>query len=568
MALPYPIASTQTDAKSPVDDNLMDSIRLDLDYLDSLFATGAAIFTWNINGRLSRISAYRKSIDTIPLFGSFQPGFVRCNIRKSGLTGSFQFDIRKHTNPKSPITEIAHQYEGATTSIANIAPALATQSITRSTAQIATQSISVAKAAINISSIINVGGNFWRYNLASTPDADWVAAIANSGSVTFSGATSGGNNGTFAVVEVNQSGHPSVVISNASGVAQTTAAGTATLQLYSYNYANPVSTDFVSGEQATFASHTNVNNNGNKTIYKINQGGNNIWVFNATGATQASTPGTADVNRWKYGLLAAAPTPDFTVGEKLKAASHTTGANNGNFTIVALNSGGNNIVVYNPAGVVQGGVAGTCNTNRWIYSLPTDPSSQISSGQTVQLESHTTAANNFTPATVLQVNRSAVNNVVIYNEAGVAQAGSAGFVRHTRKLVKFATDQSSFYTASTSAVEITGCPNGLYNYRDNAAPIPVLEVNRGGGSNFNIVIDVSGGPSQASPAGYVMIESKSIFTSTPSMAVDVTSKESNQFQFQTFTNIVAGLIPAQTPLALYIVGVPAGPIEDISITLH
>ena len=40
MALPYPIAPSQTDARSPVDDNLMDSIRLDLDYLDAVATQG------------------------------------------------------------------------------------------------------------------------------------------------------------------------------------------------------------------------------------------------------------------------------------------------------------------------------------------------------------------------------------------------------------------------------------------------------------------------------------------------------------------------------------------------
>ena len=40
MPLPYPISASQTDAQSPVDDNLMDSIRLDLDYLSSLFSGG------------------------------------------------------------------------------------------------------------------------------------------------------------------------------------------------------------------------------------------------------------------------------------------------------------------------------------------------------------------------------------------------------------------------------------------------------------------------------------------------------------------------------------------------
>ncbi len=562
MALPFPIAASQTDAKSPVDDNLMDSIRLDLDYLDSLFATGAAIFTWNLNGPMNAMRAYKKAVDTVPLFGSFQPGFIRVNLKKSGQSGTFQFDIRKHTKPNSPIIGVDHQYEGATTAISNVAPALATQSVTRSAPQILTQSISVAKATLSIQSIIFLGENKWRYNLNTAPDVDWVVGK----SILISGASNALNNGTFELVEKSNAGFASIVVRNNSGVAQTGVAGTIQLQLFSYNFANPVSTEFVAGELFLSAAHSTAANNGSLEIYKINQAGNNIWVFNSTGVVQAGVAGTSDTNRWSYGLLSPSSSPDFTLGEKAKMTGHTNPLNNGNFTVTALNLTTSNVVVYNAVGIVQGGVAGTINTNRWIYSLPTDPTTQVSSSETVQLELHTAAANNGI-FTVLQVNRSAVNNVVIYNESGVAQGGAAGFVRHTRKLVKFASDLSAFYS-TLSFIEMAGLPDGKFNYADQKIPLQVLEVNRGGGSNYNVVLDVPSGLTQASPAGYVMIESKSIFTSTPSMDVDTTSLEPNQFLIQTFTNIVPGLIPAQTPLGLYILNVPTGQAEDLTITLH
>lgn len=562
MALPYPIAPSQTDAKSPVDDNLMDSIRLDLDYLDALVSGGNYNMAFGIDGELALINGFKRSIDTVPLYKSFTPITCRFGLRKSGLSGQLKIDIRKHIEVKLPITGIDHQLDLATQSIANIAPALATQSISLATPTIATQSISFAKAALNVQSIILLGNNRVRYNLSAAPDSDY--AIGDS--ATFAGCTAGANNGTFVIVDINQSGHPSIVISNASGVAQTGAAGTAQLQLMSYNYVNPVSAEFVAGEQAVFATHTTGANNGTKTIYKVNQTGNNIWVKNATGVVQAGVAGTAQVGRWVYTYLAAVSSPDFTVGEKAKMASHTTGANNGNFTITALNSGGNNIVVYNPAGVAQGGVAGTANTNRWIYALPSDPSTNISVGQTAQLENHTTAANNGI-FEVKQINRLSLNNIVIYNEAGVVQAGVAGNTRHTRKLIKFATDQSANFTL-LSFIEMIGTVSQYYIKFNTRAPFQILEINRGGGANYNVVIDVPNAPLQSSPAGYVQTEMKSLFNNPPTLAMDVTSLESNEWLATSSTDFVAGALASGEKLGLYILEYPVGYPEDLKVTLH
>lgn len=559
------IPSTDVDAKSPIDDLLMGTIKQDLDDLNSrVIAAGAKTFFFEVGGSLAKLRTYKRSIGIGILNEAYQPSVCRMHLKKSGISGTLAIDIRKHTQPRTPITEIAHQYSGATTGIAQTGTAINTQSIARSTAQISTQSITHAKAALNVQSIINVGGNSWQYNVDAAIDSDTLVGD----SIVTAGCTTGANNGTFVIAEIGRCGGNNFVVTNASGVAQTSAAGTAQIKIMSYNFTNPVSTEFAAGEIANFASHTTGANNTNAiAIFKINQSGNNIWIKNPSGATQGAAAGTADVNRWKYATSSAVSTTDYVVGEKAKMASHTTGANNGNFTITAVNLGGNNVTVYNSAGATQAGVAGTINTNRWTYSMPTDPSSQISVGQTVYNSGHTSAANDGT-YTVKEVNRSAANNVVVYNESGVAQGGSAGTLVTTRKLVKFAADQSSVYTVTTSYVELQGCPSGLYNFADGRSPFQVLEVNRGGGANYNIVIDNPTGPAQSSPAGYVQTEMKSIFTSAPSIAASVSGAQPNSNLTTSTTSMVTATIAANTPLMLYITDMMLGDVRDLTVVLN
>jgi hypothetical protein len=303
-------------------------------------------------------------------------------------------------------------------------------------------------------------------------------------------------------------------------------------------------------------------------MYAVNNGGNNIWVKNSTGATQAGVAGTADTLRWTYTYSGALTTTDYVVGENALFASHTTGGNNGTFPIRAVNSGGNNLIIYNTAGAVQAGVAGNVNTHRWIYAMPSDPSTDVSVGYVMTMLTHTTAANNGN-FTVVQVNRpTSGNTIVIYNEAGVAQAGVAGTVSTARKLVKFTADQSAVFTVTTSYVEIQGCADQSYNMNDGRLPYQVVQVNRGGGSNFNIVIEVTAGAAQINPAGYVQIEMKSIFTVAPTIAVDVTSLEPNQYVSATSTALVSGNIAAGTPLVLIITSMPTGEPTDLTVTLH
>jgi len=392
--LPFPIAASQTDCQSPVDDNLMDSIRLDLEYLDTLLSLGTNIFNWNITGRLSRLRTYKGSIDTMVNYKEFLPTKLKVSIRKSGNSGDAIFDILKHTLTSIPITKIDNQMAFATQSIARVGAGDSTTSISNATPQIATQSITFAKAALSVGSIINVGTNLWRYNLTASPDSDW--AIGDS--VLVSGCISGGNNGTFVILEINQSGFNDIVVSNAAGVAQLTASGSVQLQLMSYNYVNPVISPYffaASNRSAVFTAHSSGLNNGIKTIYAINQAGNNIWVKNPTGVTQAGIAGAADSDAWSFNFAVAADATAYIVGETAATSGHTNPANNvANIAILLVNDGGNNLILVNNAGVAQGGAAGTVNTLRWIYTSLNPVTGTILVGDMVKMEGHVSANSN------------------------------------------------------------------------------------------------------------------------------------------------------------------------------
>ncbi len=572
MTLPYEAAASEVDANSPLTDMLMEGWRdnfIDLDGRVSQVKTPA--FSWVLNGPLRCLpNGRRKRVDMQFLHTAVT--FTKCKVslERGGLTGTLGIDIRRHQLLNIPIQSIAAQFSDNIQSIANVAPATATQSIARNGSQIATQSISRAKTQLTVQSIVAVPGtNQWRYNLNTAPDSDWVVGKT----FTAASCTAGGNNGSFTIVEVNQSGHPSVVITNAAGVAQPAAAGTLDLNLWSYNQTNPVSSDdFTINYDHVFASHTTGGNNGTFTVYKINQSGNNIWVFNASGAAQAGVAGNCNTSFWRYTYLSAVSTTDFVVGEDAKMASHSTGANNGNFLIMYVNySGTNSVVVYNTAGVAQAGVAGTLNTNRWIYAMSTNPTtgSNVIAGHNVRFASATSAFNNGV-FVVKEVNRLGTNNIVIYNESGVTQAGAVGTVAHTRKLIAFLTDQSAFFTTA-SKIEVSGCPDALYNEADNKIGMTVLEVNRGGGANYNVVVEVDSGAAtgsaQLAPAGIVTIESKSIFNTAPTIAADPIGAMEKKMQTVFSEDFVSGQIPENTWLGLWITSIQTGPSESLTVSL-
>ncbi len=587
------LTTAETDAKSPMDDALWLKVKENFDDLDSrVINAAAAPFQFIVGGRLQFISGFKRSVAQMVTSEEFTPSRCRYGLKRSGSGGSMAFDIRKHTSPGSLITEIASQYSGATQSIARAGSALSTQSITRAATQIATQSITHAKAANNVQSIILLGTVHYpgadagtdlptlvQYNLASTIDSDTLVGD----SIVFASCTTGANNGTFTIVEKNRGGGNNVVVTNASGVAQTGVAGNAQVKIMSYNFTNPVDTSFGAGYAHLFATHSTGANNGTLTIYAINQGGNNIWVKNSTGAVQAGVAGTVDTNFFAYNFSAPASATDYVVGESVNAASHTSGSSNGTgLIIIAVNSGGNNVVIHVSGGVTQGGVAGNIVTNRWIYSMPTDPSAQVSAGHHFFADNHTTAANNGYWE-VKEVNRSAANNVVIYNTSGVAQAGVLGTIYSTRKLIKFASDLSATYNTN-SYVELEGCVEYPHNSQWYYEPYRVLEVNRGGGANYNIVVDFyargiityqgdnsslyESGVEQASPAGYVKTEMKSIFNTSPTLAYAASGLIENENLVGTSTDLIATAIPAQTPLMLYLTAVQDGDPSDFMVSIR
>ena len=550
------------DAKSPIDDNLMTQIKDNLDDLNSrVVAAGVAPFLLELQGKLSYMTTWQRSICAGIVNKEFTPSIARYALKKSGTSGNLGFDLRYHTAPKTAITAIASQFKASTSSIGGAGTGPVTQSVARATAQISTQTITHAKAAINIQSIINVGGNSWQYNLASALDSDVVAFDQ----IVVASATSGGNNGTFTITEKGRSKGNNFVVSNPSGAAQTAAAGTVQPKIMSYNFTNPVATMFVAGETALFSSHSNAANNGDFTIYAINQSGNNIWVKNSAGVVQGSAAGTADTDRWQFTYAAAVDTVDFVVGEYAKTLSHTSGANNGNFYICAVNSGGNNIILFNSSGVVQAGAGGQLYPNRYIYTFPTDPSAYVSVGDTIYCSGHTSSANNGT-FVVKEVNHGGGLCLTVANVSGVAQGSAVGTVATTKKLVSFASDQSAIYSTA-SWIEIQGCPDSTYNYYYTKAPFKVLQVNRGGGANYNVVVDVPAGAEQLSPAGYVQVEMKSIFTSPITIAADVSSLEGNQNLSGSSTAVNGNLVPVNTPLMLYITSYMSGDPQDLTVSI-
>lgn len=561
------LAPTEVDAKSPVDDLLMGKIKDDLDDLDARISSAgvATGFNFEVIGRLTFLNDYphKRSLAAAMVTSEFTPTRCRYVLKKSGTSGSLAIDIRKHTSPQTPITAISHQYSSATSSIAQQGSSLNTQSIARATAQIATQSVTYAYAALNITSIIAVpaysGENSWLYNLSSALSAN--TAVGDT--ILIASATSGSNNGAFLITEINRGGGTNFVVTNALGAVQTGAAGTAQQKIMSYNFTNPVSSQFGVGEYAIFAGHTSGANDGPFTIVAINQSGNNIWVKTASGVTQGGVAGNANTSRWAFTFLAAI-TSDYAVGDYAKMAGHTSGLNDGNFYIYAINLGGNNLIVSNLVGVAQGGAAGTTNTNTWRYALGADPSAQISVGHYVYLSGHTSALNDGL-FFVRAVNTTG-NNIVVHNVSGVAQGGAVGNTYSYRKVVSFASDQSAVYTTA-SYIEMFATPNDVFNHNTIYAPFRVIEVNHGGGANYNVVIEAATALSQASPAGYIQTEMKSIFNTAPTLGASVAGLQPNENIAGTSVDLIATAIPANTPIMLYVTNLMAGDPQDLTVSI-
>jgi hypothetical protein len=520
---------------------------------------GPPIFQWNVNGPLLLIGPKAKRVDGSFLYQSINPIAVNLSCKKVGLTGTLDVDIRVHRSLNAPIKSITPIFSASVVSIAAPLAAINTQSIARTTAQISTQSISKVKTALNIQSINQVQGtNQWKYTFTgSLLDADYSIGK----SVLVAGATAGANNGTFVITDVNHGNQPSITVTNASGVAQTGAVGTLDLQLWSYNYSSAVSTDYVANDSVLFASHTTGANNGTFTIYKINQSGNNIWIYNATGVAQAGVAGNSNNFYWGYVYSSTVDTTYFVAGENAKMASHTTGANNGNFPIRAVNSGGNNIVVYNVAGVAQAGVAGNALPNRWNVNFGSDPTGIVVVAETMRIDGSSTSGNNG----LWTIRRIVANTLTVYSETIVAQAASGTGFSTKYKIGMYVSPASLSITTSsilelrgtsTTAWEETPLRTGYQVLVTNALDVVVLDT-------AALLVDA-----QVSPAGYIIMESKSILSVRPTIAGGAIGLFEKELQSASGT-LIGGAVAGSSWLGVWVMtNFLTGNPQDFSVILY
>lgn len=561
MALDPVITDQQTKAKEPLDEQLMDAIRLNLENFDTRLLTSVgADFSYRVNGNLDILS-----LGTTPENGEdLDAAFIGQErtlqvaslfLNEMGAGGTLEIDIKRLKYLGRPISGITNIFTANTQSIARGSATLATQSITKAEADLATQSITYHKAVLNIDNIVQVtGSSLWRLNLVdgSVIDEDYVVGRY----IEVAGATAGGNNGVFDIKQVNKDNGLNLVVENLAGAAQPAAGGTVQLLLVAYTFISAVPSNFVNeGEDFTAVGHTDPSNDGVFTAYKVNDGGNNILIYKTTSLVeQVGVAGQCESFIWQYNFLTAV-LGAFVIGEVAEFTGHTDPNNNGSFVIKDLNnSGGDNIVIYNTAGVAQGGVAGSVDTNRWVYALDGDPDGLVSVGDNVIMAGHDNAANDGT-FSVVDVKYLATNNVVIYNAAGVVQAGANGTVDHTQKAITFRQDYSADFEAGKSSVQISNTYNG-----NNDGIFTVVDVNRAAISPYNIICELTSGFLQSGDDGQIFSEVRSIFTAG-SLSMEVTQNK----QFKTVTGLAGEItsepLAADTILQLDILQAPVGAVD-------
>lgn len=293
--------------------------------------------------------------------------------------------------------------------------------------------------------------------------------------------------------------------------------------IWVYNYAAAVSTEFVVGETAKFATHTSAGNNGDFTIYAVNRDGNNIWVKNSGGVAQAGAVGNCNTNRWKYAGAYTASLADFTkcVGENIKMASHTTPANNGNFPLKVADATG--MTVLNAAGVAQAGAAGNVRSNR-INIYVTDDLSPILAGYEgtelwdITIRGCVTAANNGN-FTIKEYGTYTSGftwyYLTIYNESGVEQSnGGNGEVVSKAKRI---------YCDQDFPTELANYPSPWVelNFTESSAPATGNKYYPIWGSVLGyIIIFESSIVRQYGPSGYIEVISASIFGTNVTITTD------------------------------------------------
>ena len=520
--------------------------------------SSSPVFQWNINGSLNLLGSSIKRIDGSSSYKSFIPTAVKAICQKGGLTGTLTIDVRKHQSLNAPVVSIMPVFQATLSSVAATTTAISTQSIVANNSSLATQSVSRFKSALSVQSIVKTQAtNGWKYNFSGALlDSDYQVGKY----VVVSGCSNAANNGTFQIVEVNHGNFPSIVVTNASGVTQTTAVGTVDLQLFSFNFLSAVPSDFVSGDSFIASSHTSANNNGTFTIYKINQSGNNLLAYIDAGVVQGTVTGSINSCLWKYTYASAVSSTYFVVGQKAKMASHTTAANNGNFTIRGLNVSGNNIVVYNPAGVAQASVTGNASSNLWIMNFSSSPVGLISANDYVKFEGSSTTANNGT----FQALSVGANYVVVYNESGAVQSSSGtGFTTKFKATMNSTT--ASLGITTDSKVEFLQTSGSAFIETSADLGYQVLSV---GTSDFVFEERLAAvADFQPTPCGYISIESKSILSSPISISSSLVGVYQKEL-ISASSNANGTVVAADSWLGIWVTSNFTSGGQDLSVTVY
>jgi len=513
-----PLDPSETEFKAPIDETLMEKIRTNFDDHESRIGGGGGggggAIQFKVNGGLVKLASllgsnpeYGEKLDGAHVTAGQSFTRVRAYLKKNGDNGSTRFDLRRHLRVNHPITFINPQLDRLIQSVGRLGSPLATQAVTKRTPQISTQLINRAKGSQTIESCINLGDGTVRYNITGgvVLDADWIVGKK----VKIASMANGGNNGEFTIVESNPEGYPAIIVTNGSGVDETGATGSLNLQMFEYVFTNPIDVQgFKIGEIARFASHANGNNNGDLEIIRLNDGGNNLIVYNNTAGADAdgAPSGTCDSLRMVYTFAAPVDDTAYIIGEFAFFTGHTSGNNNGDFEVREVNEAGNNLIVTNSNTLtVQGGSGGTANCPRWIYAVNTDPTPDIDVGDNVVFSGMSSGANDG-QFEVKELNRFALNNIIVYNTAGVTQGGAAGQVESERVVVGFDVDHSADYDITRSFALLKGFVNG-----GNNGSFEVVETNRGGGAATNIVVLNTAAVEEDIPIGHVDLETRSLF---------------------------------------------------------
>jgi len=563
------VPDTDVDFKSPIDEFLMTTMRNNDRYnkckAEEAAISGGGNIEFKVNGNFNILELGSNPDNGLDLDGGFvsQPATLsRCAlfILKQGAGGQMTFDVKRSIYLEIPINQIKNIFNANTQSVARGSAALDTQTIVNAEATQNSQLISFAYNAENIESIVQIQGAS-QFQINFDPDSvtldEDIWAVGNY--FILDGATIPGNNGVFEIQQINRCGGVNVVIENLSGASEIPTGATAKPNFAKYFYTTAIPSNFVPGESAVFAGHTDPTNDGTFEMFDKNVGGNNLIVKKGAVALveQVGIAGTVDSLRWKYSFLNNV-NDAFVVGEQAVFSAHTDPLNDGSFEIKEKNvDSGFNVIVYNTAGVAQPGISGTVETNRFVYALDADPDGFFVVGDQMVAAGHDNAVNDGT-FTLVDVKYLGNNNVVVYNASGVQQLTPNGTVDHLQKAIIFRNDQSLNFQNGKSFVLVNDTANP-----GNEGEFLVVDQNRAAVSQFNVIVEMPTFVEQLGDAGCITKETRSIFNDGAQQVQVFQDRQVEVFE----NNINTSLLGENTTLTLDVTEAPSN-METISVVVQ